>query len=399
MITALDSREARLAGLVAGADDFLTKPFDSMEIQVRMKNILRLNRYRSLLTERERFLWMVENSENGYLILSNLNDIHYANRCAQQLLQLPEDSLHVNFLSHVASYFRLEPAENWQRWGEESLPCYLVQPETPTGRACWLEVNYVDTPLGRDNHRIVRLQDVTDKMLVDQDMRKFHSLVAHKLRTPVYQLFGGMTLLAENIKTLEKDEIDTLVETSWQGSKRLMEDVHSVLEYIDTPLYQSDPTPLALATIADMAGCIAREHEIGQYSVNLPAELALTKVGMTVAAMEMVLHEVMENAVKFHPQKTPIVAVKIFTVDEGKVCISISDDGLTLTPEQIRKVWLPYFQGERYFTGSVPGMGLGLPTVASLVWRAGGQVRLSNKETAPGVQLDILLPVIGADCE
>ncbi|MBP9040443.1 MAG: response regulator [Anaerolineaceae bacterium] len=54
MITALDNREARLTGLEAGADDFLTKPFDSMEIQIRIKNILRMNRFRHIIDQRDR---------------------------------------------------------------------------------------------------------------------------------------------------------------------------------------------------------------------------------------------------------------------------------------------------------------------------------------------------------
>lgn len=54
MITALDNREARLTGLEAGADDFLTKPFDSMEIQIRIKNILRMNRFRQIIDQRDR---------------------------------------------------------------------------------------------------------------------------------------------------------------------------------------------------------------------------------------------------------------------------------------------------------------------------------------------------------
>jgi putative two-component system response regulator len=50
LVTALDDRESRLAGLQAGADDFITKPYDIFELQVRIQNMTRLNRYR-LLTE------------------------------------------------------------------------------------------------------------------------------------------------------------------------------------------------------------------------------------------------------------------------------------------------------------------------------------------------------------
>lgn len=42
MITALDQREARIAGLKAGADDFLTKPVDDVALFARVKSLLRL---------------------------------------------------------------------------------------------------------------------------------------------------------------------------------------------------------------------------------------------------------------------------------------------------------------------------------------------------------------------
>lgn len=58
MITANDNREARIKGLEAGADDFLTKPFDSLEIQIRVKNILRLNRFQNITNQRDELVRM-----------------------------------------------------------------------------------------------------------------------------------------------------------------------------------------------------------------------------------------------------------------------------------------------------------------------------------------------------
>jgi signal transduction histidine kinase len=45
MLTALDDRNARMVGLNAGAEDFLTKPVDRAELCVRVRNLLRLKMY------------------------------------------------------------------------------------------------------------------------------------------------------------------------------------------------------------------------------------------------------------------------------------------------------------------------------------------------------------------
>lgn len=52
-VTALDDRETRLMAFQSGADDVLAKPVDRLEVRMRVRNITRLNRYRSLVASRE----------------------------------------------------------------------------------------------------------------------------------------------------------------------------------------------------------------------------------------------------------------------------------------------------------------------------------------------------------
>jgi signal transduction histidine kinase len=48
LVTALDDKESRIAGIEAGADDFITKPINSRELRLRIKTITRLDRYRQI---------------------------------------------------------------------------------------------------------------------------------------------------------------------------------------------------------------------------------------------------------------------------------------------------------------------------------------------------------------
>ena len=45
IITALDDRETRICGLEAGADDFLTKPVNPLELKARVRSLIRVKRY------------------------------------------------------------------------------------------------------------------------------------------------------------------------------------------------------------------------------------------------------------------------------------------------------------------------------------------------------------------
>ena len=56
MQTALDSTEAKVEGLEAGADDYITKPIDFAELKARVRSMLRIKGLQEALEEREREL-------------------------------------------------------------------------------------------------------------------------------------------------------------------------------------------------------------------------------------------------------------------------------------------------------------------------------------------------------
>jgi putative two-component system response regulator len=53
LVTALDDQASLLQGIQSGADDFVSKPFKRAELRARVRTITRLNRFRTLLDERQ----------------------------------------------------------------------------------------------------------------------------------------------------------------------------------------------------------------------------------------------------------------------------------------------------------------------------------------------------------
>ena len=76
LVTALSDRATRLEGIEAGADEYITKPIDTLEVRLRAKTILSLNRYRAVSFERERHAKIL----TGILkVLNELLTIKHAN--------------------------------------------------------------------------------------------------------------------------------------------------------------------------------------------------------------------------------------------------------------------------------------------------------------------------------
>jgi putative two-component system response regulator len=58
-VTAFDDRRARLRGIEAGGDDFLTKPFDQLELSARVKSLVRQKRLNEDLDHAEQVLFSI----------------------------------------------------------------------------------------------------------------------------------------------------------------------------------------------------------------------------------------------------------------------------------------------------------------------------------------------------
>lgn len=397
LITALADRDSRLKGIEAGADDFITKPYDGAELRARVRTIARLNRYRRLLAERARFEWVVESSEDGYVLLDDDDRIVYANSSARMYLgRMSGDRRPIEepLLELARVHYRSEPAEAWTSWPASSAtPRYLVRPETPRTAALWLRVEVLDLPERHDANHLVRLRDETSKVVLKRDMWKFSSLVSHKLRTPLTTILGGLEMLSDDLADTPRDELAGFIGMATEGARRLKDEIVRVLEALNV----SDVARLSAEgfepeDLPALVTEIAQGLDLAELSVDIVGVSAHHRLAVSAVAFDLVLREVLGNAKKFHPEGSPSIEVRAAVAD-GSLKLAVGDDGVNVPPELLARVWVPYFQNEKGFSGSVDGMGLGLSMVASVIWGVGGGCRLYNREDGPGVVVELVIPL------
>lgn len=403
MLTALDDRESRLKGFEAGADDFLSKPFDRAELRGRIHTITKLNRYRRLLAERLKFEWVVEHADDGYVIVDEGGRLLYANAQARLFLSFgPDEAIEDKyFLQEVAKHYRCEPNTPWDEWygdleTHRQTSHLLIRPTTSNADIFLVQVDLMEMGERSDERALIRLRDVTSTVVNQNSVWSFQSLVRHKLSTSLAQVSGALCLLEEMGFGPPQGRARELFDIAMQGSKRLQEDIRAIFQYLDAPdLLVRQRESCSVAEIPNVICELSASLQINNVDLMHPTLPNLQALHLSISrqGLTLIFEELMNNALKFHPTRQPHITVTLHQNNET-LHINVCDDGITLAPAQLTKVWKPYYQAERFFTGQVAGMGLGLPMVAALVWRAGGTCRIYNCEPPPGVGIELMLPLV-----
>ena len=398
LLTALNDRDAKIRGIQSGADDFISKPFDRLELSVRVKTILRLNRYRRLKAERAKFAWVVESAEDGYLILNRNDEITYANPQARRLLGLSADEekeITEKFLDIARRQYQLQPDHAWENWPSPTGETvrHFVRPQSETS-SLWLQVECMEGETTVEDSWLVQLRDVTHEVNQQRLRWSFHSQIQHKFRHPLTVLAGHLEILSQDEHTTPAER-KMLIDNAHRASRHLSREILSVLDYLTvTAEGAASNDQCRVDQVIDLAERL--EAQMPKIHLDLYSSIhtpQLFKLPLSHRQMETILWELFENAQKFHPRQEPTLSVSLKSADT-KLYLQIKDDGVCLPPEQLQQVWTPYYQAERYYTGQVPGMGLGLSMIASTIWNLGGSVNALNRADRPGLIIELLIPLI-----
>jgi two-component system cell cycle response regulator len=118
MVTALSSLEDRIKGISAGADDFLTKPLDRLEIKTRVGSLLRIKKlHDELISERDQAQNYLDLAGVMLLVLDERGIVKLINRKGCEILGYTEDEITGNdwFGNYVPELFRESALEGFHK--------------------------------------------------------------------------------------------------------------------------------------------------------------------------------------------------------------------------------------------------------------------------------------------
>jgi PAS domain S-box-containing protein len=156
MVTALDDRDSRLRGIEVGADDFISKPIDRVEVRKRVQTIMRLDRYRRLLIEREQRQQAEEEMRRRNRELTLLNTVistAASTLDADAVLHIGCQALAQAFELPCAVALMLEDEQSCQA---HVVACYTAHADTPPP---------TEAPDHRHNARTTLLLDETPALV------------------------------------------------------------------------------------------------------------------------------------------------------------------------------------------------------------------------------------------
>jgi PAS domain S-box-containing protein len=250
-----------------------------------------------------------------------------------------------------------------------------------SGEEVWVEISYgrvVDTD-GKLSGGVHIVRDLTQRKEIEQLKDEFISMVSHELRTPLNHIKGFATTL------LQTDvEWDAVAQRDFLGSinreaDRLTDLVEKIL-HLSRLEVEGFPMEREHWQIDDLVdGALQRRHVLlAERQVDLELAPRLPALYVDGREIEVVLMNLIENAVKYSDPGTPIMVSTQRLADQ--VIFGVEDRGIGIPSEHLLRIF------ERFYrvnggTSHVPGTGLGLAICKRIVKAHGGQIWA---ESAPG---------------
>lgn len=217
---------------------------------------------------------------------------------------------------------------------------------------------------------------------------EFLAMLGHELRNPLAPIMTALEVMkVKKVVGLERER--EVIERQASHLVSLVDDLLDVSRVVQGKI-ELKVRRVALADVVaaaiEMASPLLekRRHEL---------VLQVAPFGLDIKAdptrMAQVVANLLTNAARYTP---PGGTVRVTAQRSGAdVLLRVEDTGIGITPEQLPRLFEPFFQGKRSVDRAQGGLGLGLALVKSLVALHGGSVRVESGGAGTGSAFEVRL--------
>ena len=224
----------------------------------------------------------------------------------------------------------------------------------------------------------------------NQRLRRFVADASHELRTPLTSIRGYSEMLRRGASDSPTD--------SEQARRRIEEESIRMTGLVDDMLVLArlgqgrplEKEPVDLKAIAIDAVADARVVA-PQRQITLNANGTVTVNGDDTR-LRQVMGNLVRNALVHTPASSPI-EVSVAAGDDTAT-MSVADHGPGLAPEDVDRIFEPFYRADPSRSRDSGGAGLGLSIVSAVVTAHGGKVHVHETEGG-GATFDVELPLAG----
>jgi signal transduction histidine kinase len=230
--------------------------------------------------------------------------------------------------------------------------------------------------------------------LANRSKTDFLANMSHELRTPLNAIIGFSEILSgEHLGSLKNDRYLEYAHDIHSSGLHLLSIINDVLDMSKIEAGKLDiheeeiPVQSLLDTSMRMVRERAREHGINLVcNVADPDHVILADE----RAMKQCLLNLLSNAIKFS-ETADTVTVEALVDAEGRSVLTIADEGIGMTNEELERALQPFGQAHASTTRVYGGTGLGLPITQGLVEAHGGVMSIVSAP-GQGTRVTIVLP-------
>lgn len=225
----------------------------------------------------------------------------------------------------------------------------------------------------------------------------FINNMTHELKTPVSTISLAAQMLKDSDITKSPDVFKHISGVINDETKRLGFLVEKVLQM---SLFERQKAALKLKEMDanDLVVTVANTFalKVEKYGGTLEVDLGAIDSSVYVDEMHItnVLFNLLDNAVKYRRQETPLRLMVRTWNENGKLQLSVEDNGVGIKKEYLKKVFDRFFRVPTGNKHDVKGFGLGLAYVRKIIEDHKGSIRAEQNTNGIGTKFIITLPLI-----